>query len=89
MKVKVKYLLWLAQRRGLSDEEIEVLPGSTIEDLLRLLRNVNGIRDHIDGILSGRSEIIILHNNLTPTNGLKTRLRNGDLIILMPPVSGG
>lgn len=90
MRVKVKYMLWLSLKTRREEEVLDIEPGSTILDLLlKIQEKTQSIAKYIDEILSGRSEIIILHNSAQPIHGLKTMLRDGDIITLIPPVSGG
>ncbi|MEM1628213.1 MAG: MoaD/ThiS family protein [Desulfurococcaceae archaeon] len=88
--MRTKYMLWLAAKARVEEEIVDIEPGSTILDLLlRVRENNKGLAKYIDEILSGRSEIIVLHNSSQPAFGLRTTLRDGDTIVLIPPVSGG
>lgn len=91
MRVRVKYLLWLALKTGTSEEVIEVPENSTIASVLESISKSKppGVAKVIESILKGESEIIVLHNSKTPVEGLSTVLRENDVITLMPPVSGG
>lgn len=91
LKIKVKYLLWLAEKAGTSEEEVDLPEDSTLVTLIeKLCENKSSkITEILGKILQGDSEIIILHNSKTPTNGLKTLLKDGDAVIFIPPVSGG
>lgn len=90
MKVYVKYLLWLAQKAGTSEEVVEIPENITIANLLeKLAKTRQGVSKVLEEVLQGRSEIIVLHNSKTPSQGLSTILKDGDVVALMPPVSGG
>lgn len=91
MKVKVQYLLWLAQKAGVSEEFVDVEENSTIAGLLEKLIKIKPpvLADVLKGVLEGRSDIIVLHNSRTPLKGLLTSLKDGDTVTLIPPVSGG
>lgn len=90
MKVRVKYLMWLADIAGTSEEVIEVPEKATIASLLKVLTSQRpAIANHVRDLLQGKSEIIVLHNSMTPLNGLNTPLSEHDVITLIPPVSGG
>lgn len=90
MKVRVKYLLWLAQKAGTNEEIVEIPENVTIADLLeKLAKTREGVSKALEEVLQGRSEIIVLYNSKTPPRGLSTTLKDGDIVTLMPPVSGG
>jgi len=92
MKVKIKYMLWLSDKAGTSAEElsIEGREEITLRDLLLELTNYKPkLAKTIHEAITGSSEIIILVNSKTPNQNLETIIKNGDEIVLMPPVSGG
>jgi len=90
LKVHVKYLLWLAQKAGTSEELIEIPENTTIAGLLeKLAKTKQGVSKVLEEVLRGKSEVIVLHNSKTPLQGLSTTLKDGDIIVLIPPVSGG
>ncbi|MCY0868951.1 MAG: MoaD/ThiS family protein [Desulfurococcus sp.] len=90
MKVRVKYMLWLKDKTGISEEIVEVDGECSIRSLLSMLGGKHsGLARYIEGILEGRSEIIVLHNSKTPANGLESILRDMDEVVLIPSVSGG
>ncbi|MEM4718080.1 MAG: MoaD family protein [Desulfurococcaceae archaeon] len=90
MRILVKYLMWISQKAGVSEEYIDMDENSTLEDLLLKIIEIRpSLRKTIQDALSGSAELIVLHNSVTPYNGLKTCLKEGDIVVLMPPVSGG
>ncbi|MEM4481350.1 MAG: MoaD/ThiS family protein [Desulfurococcaceae archaeon] len=90
MRIYIKYLLWLSEVFGTKEEIVEVPGETTVAGVLRaLIARRPRAESYIRNILSGNSEIIVLHNSMTPVNGLDTVLRDQDTITLIPPVSGG
>ena len=96
MKVKVEYLGHIRNIIGSErEEEVEVGDGSSLSDLLMILSKKYGKpfqksvyeTDTIDV----KPNFIVTINGylLNQLNGVKTRLKHGDHIVLMPIVSGG
>jgi len=90
MRVRVKYMLWLQAKAGVSEEIIEVTDDLKLVDVLRILAEKRpGLARYIDGLINRESEIIVLLNSRTPEKGLETVVKDADEVVLMPPVSGG
>jgi MoaD family protein len=88
VKVRVKYFLWLADKAGRSLEEI-MLDNSTLFGLMEHIKATRPkLSKIIESILQGSSEIIVLVNN-SSSRTLNLELKDGDEVVLMPPVSGG
>ena len=82
--------MWLSSKIGVTEETIELFEEATIRKLLEYLCNQKpSAANMYRKILEGSSEIIVLHNSKTPSKGLETPLKDGDTVILIPPVSGG
>jgi molybdopterin synthase catalytic subunit/molybdopterin synthase sulfur carrier subunit len=90
--VKVRFLLWLAEKAGKDGVELDIKDTSETalhSVLLELARSKPQLSRVVEDILLGKSDVIILVNLKTPSRGLETPIREGDEIALMPPVSGG
>ena len=96
MKVKVEYLGHIRNIIGSErEEEVEINEDSSLSDLLMILSKKYGKpfqksvyeTDTIDV----KPNFIVTINGylLNQLNGVKTRLKHGDHIVLMPIVSGG
>jgi len=84
MRVKVRYFLPCSERTVRSDEEIELEEGSSLRDLIQEIHRRYGIGDLIS------SSFITVNGKGAPQlSGLDTKLRPGDVICFMPPLSGG
>lgn len=70
---------------------IELPEGSTIEDLLRNLKERYGSGLSIDELSGGSSNVKVLVNGreIMYLGGLKTTLKDGDSVAFIPPVAGG
>ena len=96
MRVKVEYLghikNMLESRR---EEEIDIEDNSSMSDLLIVLSEKHGESFKKAVYEAGgkdiKSNFIATVNGylLNQLNGVKTKLKNGDHVILMPIVSGG
>ncbi len=83
--ITIKYLVTLRDRAGRNEEEVSFKQGSTLEDVTGWLQKRYGIAlpdPHIMAILNGRGW------EQFPAK-LGTKLCEGDVICLFPPVSGG
>ncbi len=89
MRVTVKYLLWMRDKAGtnrekyvFSQEEI------TIEQLLQeIIRRHKNLEKHLANPFTSENPIIITINGKPAKPG--ARIREGDQVTIMPPVSGG
>ena len=92
MKVKVRAFGRLAELLG-SDTVFELEAGSRVQDLVSRLREGTG--SFREGSLQryevGEPELTILLNgrNILTLEKLQTPLKEGDLVVLLPPFIGG
>ncbi len=88
VRIRVKYLLWLRDKTGIS-EEVIVLPGSpSLEELIRTIMDKHPeLRDLLKNLLGPDNPIIITINGKTINRNIV--LKDGDTVKLIPPVSGG
>lgn len=81
MDVTVRFFAACRETTGVREAIVEVNPGSTVTELLELLvETYPGLRRHRDTLL-----LAVNHEFAEPG----VRLRSGDEVALMPPVSGG
>jgi MoaD family protein len=83
--VLVKYLSALRDKTGKKEEKLELSEGSSLHDIASRLREKYGIS------LPDPKILLVLNGkgyNQYPGK-LKTELKGGDTILLLPPVSGG
>lgn len=92
--VNVKFFTTLREIVGQKEQQVELPHPVTVETLLRQLSKRHGkefadylydelgsIREHLNLLVNGKS--------LAALNGLRTKLREGDQIAILPPVGGG
>jgi molybdopterin synthase sulfur carrier subunit len=96
LRIKVEYLGHIKNILGSKrEEEIEVEDNSSISDLLLVLSEKHGESFKKAVYEAGgkdiKSNFIATVNGflLNQLNGVETKLKNGDLVVLMPIVSGG
>lgn len=96
MKIKVEYLGHIKSMVGARrEEEIDIEDNSSVRDLLAMLSEKHGKSFKKAVYETGgddlKSNFIATVNGylLNQLDGLKTKLKNGDNVVLMPIVSGG
>lgn len=96
MRVKVEYLGHIKNILGSRrEEEVEVEDDSSVSDLLMVLCEKHGESFKKAVYEAGgkdiKSNFIATVNGflLNQLNGVETKLKNGDHVVLMPIVSGG
>lgn len=80
MRITVRFFASIREEVGLEREELHLHEESTVRDLLKVVREAHpGLRDN--------------KKLLVAVNGVRSRLdrglREGDVVALLPPVSGG
>ena len=92
MKVKVRTFGRLAEVLG-REFEVELEPNARVKDLLAKLRKIGPKVEEkpLTLYFKDNPEFIILLNgyNIQALRKLETELKNGDTVIIFPPVEGG
>jgi MoaD family protein len=93
-KVYVKFLSGFKEAVGREFVEISMSEGRTIEDVLKYLCDQFGkpLRSLVfkNGVsIAGNIIVFVNGRNIVILKGLKTKLKDGDQIILSTPVTGG
>ena len=92
MKVKVKFFASLTEVFGDREREVELGEGARIKDLLNTLCDSPGCRQRVfDDSGKVKMRIQIMKNRLPIQSfeGLITRLEEGDVISIIPPMFAG
>ncbi|RLI07030.1 molybdopterin synthase sulfur carrier subunit [Candidatus Bathyarchaeota archaeon] len=84
MRVRVLVFGELSTRLGWS-LDVEMGEAPTIRGLLKLLSDRAGASIRVDGGVT----VLVNGRNVNLLGGLDTELRDGDLVVLLPPLSGG
>ena len=97
MKVSVRFF---AALRELVGKKVEFLEFSgreeaTVEKVLNRLAELHGT-EFVDYVFNGKTReiqgyltLLVNGRSITTLDGLKTRLMNGDILAILPPVGGG
>ena len=97
MKVSVRFF---AALRELVGKKVEFLEFSgreevTVEKVLKRLAELYGTEfveylfNEKTGEIQGYLTLLVNGRSITTLDGLKTRLMNGDILAILPPVGGG
>jgi len=84
MRVKVLVFGELSIHLGWS-LDLELEEAATIRSLLKLLSDRAGKSIKMDDGVT----VLVNGSNISLLKGLETELRDGDLVVLLPPLSGG
>jgi len=94
IKVKVKFFTTLREIVGKKEDQIELSRSVTVGALLRQVSKTYGkeFQDYVFdelGNVRGHLHFLVNGKSITALQGLKTRLREGDQVAILPPVGGG
>ena len=95
MKVTFHTILGLKQVVGQRLTEIDLAPGSTVEDFLAYLRERWGdelsahLFDPDSGAVLPYVRIMVNGQTIQFLEGMETSLKEGDEVLILPPASGG
>jgi molybdopterin synthase sulfur carrier subunit len=90
MKIRVRFLLDFVKMFGQKTMEVNVPPNSEFGDLINILFDSNEKRALIfseNNYLKGH--FLLNGVNILGLNGLQTRLKENDEVVIMPNMSGG
>jgi molybdopterin synthase sulfur carrier subunit len=92
--VKVKFFTTLREIVGKKEEQIQLSGSVTLEALLKQLAKKHGedFEDYIYdelGKVRGHLQFLINGKSASTDQRMKTKLREGDEIAILPPVGGG
>ncbi|MFQ6074075.1 MAG: ubiquitin-like small modifier protein 1 [Candidatus Bathyarchaeia archaeon] len=94
MKVTVKFFTTLREIVGKPQEQIELPEAVTVNELLQQLGKEYGekfsryVYDE-KGAVRGHLHFLINGKSVTTQQGLKTKLKENDILAILPPVGGG
>ena len=94
MKIKAKFFTILREITGKKVDEIQLQRVITVEELLILLSEKYGkeFREYIyneNGKVQSFLSFILSGKNINVLQGFGTKLKEGDIIAIIPPVGGG
>ena len=94
LKVTVRFFTTLREITGRKEENIELSDTETVSSLLKQLSRKYGkefddyMFDEL-GDVHGHLQILVNGRSVTTMCGLKTKLKEGDQMAILPPVGGG
>ncbi len=94
MKVKIRYFALLRELTGKREELVELEEDTSVGKLLETLSAKYGgrFRDYLYGVgeFEGLSLNFLLNGrNVSLDKGFETKLQDGDVLSILPPVAGG
>jgi molybdopterin synthase sulfur carrier subunit len=92
MKVRVKFFAAFKELFGYDAREVELEKGARIQDLLNLICDSSLARQSVfdpSGEIRRDVKILKKGSRVRFANGGQTKLREGDVIIIFPPLLGG
>jgi molybdopterin synthase sulfur carrier subunit len=94
MKVDVQFLASIRVIAGEHDIWFEIHPGDTVESLIKVLESRFGtaFKDAVGNPFEDENpkiRILVNGRDIDFLQGAKTELREGDTVVLIPPVAGG
>jgi len=97
LKVSVRFFAALRELVGKKVEFLEFsdCEGVSVEKVLNRLAELHGT-EFVDYVFNGKTReiqgyltLLVNGRSITTLDGLKTRLMNGDILAILPPVGGG
>ncbi|MFC1486191.1 ubiquitin-like small modifier protein 1 [Thermoproteota archaeon] len=94
MKVEVRFFTSLREITGYKVNKILLQNSSTVEELLTLLSEKHGknFREYIynkKGEVRGFLSFLVNGKNINIMQGFDTKLKEDDVVAILPPVGGG
>ena len=95
MKVVVKAFATIREALGRGWMSMELEEGVDVKRLLEKLSEIHGERftklvlDPDEGKVAAGVKVLVNGRDIEFLEGLRTRLRDGDVVALIPPVAGG
>jgi molybdopterin synthase sulfur carrier subunit len=94
LKVTVRFFTTLREITGKKEEQIELKLPTRVGSLLKQLRKKYGkeYEDYVFdelGDVRGHLQVLVNGQSVTAFRGLRTKLKDGDQVAILPPVGGG
>jgi molybdopterin synthase sulfur carrier subunit len=94
VKVVVRFFTTLREITGKKEEPIELPASASVNAVLRKLSESYGadFNDYVFdelGDVRGHLEILVNGRSVSTLSGLRTQLKDGDQVAILPPVGGG
>jgi molybdopterin converting factor small subunit len=89
VRIRIRYLLWLSEKIGVREEVIDIDREKVVlEEIINYtIMKHPVLKKYLSGIFKSDNPFILLVNG--KPGGKNNIVKNGDTIIILPPVSGG
>lgn len=94
MKIHIKFLATIREITEKSETELEIHPGDTVGTVLQALQTLYGpeFKEATTGTTAGgipKVRFLVNGRDIDFLEGFETELKDGDVMVLIPPVAGG
>lgn len=95
MKIKVRYFTTLRELSGTKEEELEIEDGSSLAQLIEKVslkyggEAFNYLHDKTTGRIDSSIKFLVNGMDLRRLQGFETRLKEGDIVAVIPAIGGG
>lgn len=93
MNVRVRFYGMVYDEVGTREWEIELVEDSAVNVLLSIIverhPSLSGLVFDEEGVFREYLEIAVNHKDIVGLDGLETMLKEGDVVLIMPPIGGG
>ena len=92
-RIRVRYLATLYDAVGRFEEEIDCSDPCTVKEALNILTSMHPVlKEHLGEnyeFIGEDVQVLVNGRNIEFLNNLSTKLKDGDVIVLIPPAAGG
>ena len=95
MKTKVRYFTTLRELARTMEEEIEMKNGTTLSDFLEKIAlkygeaAFNYLYDKKSGTIDPSIQFLVNGVSIRNLQGIRTELKDGNVVAIVPPIGGG
>ena len=93
MNVRVRFYGMVYDEVGTREWDMELDGDSTVNDLLStIVERHSSLGNFVyddTGVFREYLEVAVNHTDIIGLNGLETVLKEGDIVLIMPPIGGG
>jgi molybdopterin synthase sulfur carrier subunit len=94
LKIQVKFLATIREITDKSEIELEIWPGDTVGKVFQALQTLYGpeFEEATTGTTAGgipKVRFLVNGRDIDFLEGFETELKDGDVMVLVPPVAGG
>ncbi len=92
MRITIKYMAQIRKGSGVPEETVELAGAKTVQDFIK--QNLCQLHPDLGQYILDekgalRSIILIFHGQAKVSDAIPRELKDGDVITMMPPITGG